>query len=175
MRLRRERLERVRRGSDVVLGHGVRLQAAPGAEIVLGDGCLIGAGTRIVVQSGRVELGEGVLLGERCTLVAHSGIAIGAGAQLAHETVIVDFDHVIEDVEQPIRVQPLISAPVTIGAGARIGLGASVLRGVSVGAGAIVEPRAVVTRDVPAGGHVGGVPARPVTAEPLATEPPDPG
>jgi len=54
---------------------------------------------------------------------------------------------------------------VTIGAGARIGLGASVLRGVSVGAGAIVEPRAVVTRDVPAGGHVGGVPAKPTVAD----------
>ena len=173
MRLRRKRLERVRRGSDVVLSRDVRLQAAPGAEIVLGDGCLIGAGTRIVVQSGRVELGAGVLLGERCTLVAHSAIAIGAGAQLAHEAVIVDFDHVIEDVEQPIRAQPLISAPVAIGAGARIGLGASVLRGVSIGAGAIVEPRAVVTRDVQAGGHVGGVPARPITAEPLAGEPPD--
>lgn len=160
MRLRRERLERVRRGDDVVLGRGARLRAAPGAQIVLGDGCVIGAATRIVVQAGRVEIGAGALLGERCTLVAHSAIAIGAGAQLGHEAVIVDFDHVIEDVERPIRTQPLTSAPVTIGDGARIGLGASVLRGVSVGAGAIVEPRAVVTRDVPAGARVGGVPAR---------------
>jgi len=164
MRLRRERLERVRRGTDVVLGRDVRLQAAPGAEIVLGDGCRIGAGTRIVVQAGRVEVGAGALLGERCTLVAHSAIAIGAGAQLGHETMIVDFDHVIDDVERPVRLQPLTSAPVTIGGGARIGLGASVLRGVRVGAGAIVEPRAVVTRDVPAHGHVGGVPAKPVPA-----------
>jgi acetyltransferase-like isoleucine patch superfamily enzyme len=73
--------------------------------------------------------------------------------------MIVDFDHVFEDVERPIRAQPLRSTPVTIGEGARIGFGASILRGVVVGAGAIVEPRAVVTRDVPAGGHVGGVPA----------------
>ena len=159
MRLRRR--PGVRRGADVVVGRDVRLRANAGAEIVLGDGCRIGDGTRIVVQSGAVEIGAGAVLGERCTLVAHSGVTIGAGAQLGHGAVIVDFDHVFEDVERPIRVQPLKSAPVSIGDGARIGLGASILRGVIVGAGAVVDPRAVVTRDVPAGGHVGGVPARP--------------
>ena len=152
----------VRRGSDVVVGRGVRLQANAGAQIVLGDGCRIGDGTRIVVQAGHVEIGAGAILGERCTVVAHSGVTIGAGAQLGHGAVVVDFDHVIEDVERPIRVQGLTSTPVMIGDDARIGLGASVLRGVSVGAGAIVDPRAVVTRDVPAGGHVGGVPAKPL-------------
>jgi acetyltransferase-like isoleucine patch superfamily enzyme len=154
----------VRRGRDVVLGRGVRLHPTAGAEIVLGDGCRIGARTRIVVQAGRVELGAGAVVGERCTLVAHGGVTIGAGAQLGHGVVIVDFDHVFEDVERPIRVQQLRSTPVTIGDGARIGFGASILRGVEVGAGAIVEPRAVVTHDVAAGGHVGGVPAKPVTS-----------
>jgi acetyltransferase-like isoleucine patch superfamily enzyme len=163
MRLRRELGAGVRRGSDVVVGRGVRLRANAGAQIVLGDGCRIGDGTRIVVQAGRVELGAGAVLGERCTVVAHSGVTIGARALLGDGAVIVDFDHVFEDVERPIRVQPLQSAPVTIGEGARIGLGASVLRGVRVGAGAIVDPRAVVTRDVPAGAHVGGVPAKPLT------------
>jgi acetyltransferase-like isoleucine patch superfamily enzyme len=163
MRLRRELRAGVRRGSDVVVGRGVRLQANAGSQIVLGDGCRIGDGTRIVVQAGRVELGAGAVLGDRCTVVAHSGVTIGARARLGDGAVIVDFDHVFEDVERPIRVQPLQSAPVTIGEGARIGLGASVLRGVRVGAGAIVDPRAVVTRDVPAGAHVGGVPAKPLT------------
>ena len=102
------------------------------------------------------------MLGERCTIVAHSGLTIGAGAQLGHGTVIVDFDHVFDDVERPIREQPLQSTPVTIGEAARIGLGASILRGVQIGAWAIVDPRAVVTRDVAPGAHVGGVPAKPV-------------
>ena len=87
-------------------------------------------------------------------------MVIGAGAQLEEGTVIVDFDHVIDDVEQPIRAQPLEATAVTIGAGARIGLGASVLRGVTVGAQATVGPHAVVTRDVAPGASVGGVPAR---------------
>ena len=80
--------------------------------------------------------------------------------------MIVDVDHLIADVQRPIRQQPLAAAPVTIGASARIGLGASILRGVEVGAWAIVDPRAVVTRDVAPGVHVGGLPARPLTAAP---------
>jgi acetyltransferase-like isoleucine patch superfamily enzyme len=161
--LRRDHHAGVVRGRDVHVARGVSFHVAPGAQLVLGDGCLVGAGTRIVVAPGRrVELGAGVVVGERCTFVAHSGVTIGAGARLGHGVVIVDFDHAFDDVERPIREQPLESTPVTIGDGATIGLGASILRGVVVGARAIVDPRAVVTRAVPPGGHVGGVPAKPV-------------
>jgi acetyltransferase-like isoleucine patch superfamily enzyme len=161
-RLRQRRLPGVQRGEGVVVARGVSMHVAPGARIVLGAGCLVGAGTRIVVQSGCVALGAGAIVGERCTIVAHSGVTIGARVQLGHGAVIVDFDHVFDDVERPIREQALEATPVAIGDDARIGLGASILRGVAVGAGAIVDPRAVVTRDVPAGGHVGGVPAKPI-------------
>jgi acetyltransferase-like isoleucine patch superfamily enzyme len=163
MRLLARRLTRlagVRAGRDVAVGRDVQLSLAPGALLVLGDGCRIGERTRIVVNHGVVEVGAGAIIGPRCTIVAHAGVSIGAGAWLQEGTVIVDFDHVFDDVERPIRAQPLTAGAVTIGEGARIGLGASVLRGVSVGARAIVGPHAVVTRDVPAGASVGGVPAR---------------
>lgn len=161
-RLRRRPDPGVRRGRDVHVGRRTRLQVNTGAELVLGDGCRIGDATRIAVAAGRVELGAGALLGERCTLVAHAGVTIGARARLGHGVVIVDFDHVFSDVERPIRAQPLECAPVTIGDDAQIGFGVSVLRGIAIGAGAIVEPHSVVTRDVAPGAHVGGVPAKPV-------------
>lgn len=160
--LRPSRRPGVRRGRDVQLGRGVQLEVLYGGELVLGDGVRIGERTRIVVQGGRVEIGAGALLGERCTIVAHERVTIGASAWLQDGAVLVDFDHVVDDVELPIRCQPLVSSPIAIGERARIGLGAGVLRGVSVGAGATVGPHAVVTRDVAPDATVGGVPARPV-------------
>ena len=149
-------------GRNIVVGRAVTFQLGAGARLVIGDGCRIGERTRIVVQQGRVELGERVRLGERCTLVAHAGLTIGAGAWLQDGAVRVDFDHVIDDVEVPIRAQPRVATPIVVGERARIGLGSGVLRGVTVGAGAIVGPHAVVTHDVAPGAVVGGVPARPV-------------
>ena len=160
-RLRLARWPRVRAGRGVVLGSGVRFDVAPATEVVLGDDCLLGECTRVVVRGGRVQLGPAVAIGERVTIVAHAGVTIGAGALLEAGAVIVDFNHVFDDVEQPIRLQPLQCAAVVVGAGARIGFGASILAGVCVGDRATVGPHAVVTADVPAGVAVEGVPARP--------------
>ena len=152
---------RVRPEGRVRIGRGVRFHLAPGARVTLGDGARIGAGTRFHVH-GQARIGAGAQLGERCVVAAHERVEIGAGAVLDDEVVLIDFDHGISDVERPVRLQELMTAPVVIGERAVLSAGATVLRGVVVGPGARVQPRGVVTRDVPAGATVGGVPARPV-------------
>jgi acetyltransferase-like isoleucine patch superfamily enzyme len=54
---------------------------------------------------------------------------------------------------------PLEPEPIAIGDGARVGIGAIVLKGVRIGAGARVAAGSVVTRDVPAAAAVAGNPA----------------
>lgn len=157
---------RARRRSGVVveprvrLGRGVRIEASPGARIVLEAGCVIGDGSRLCARGGEVRVGPGATLGERCVLTAHARIAIGSGAVLGDHAMAVDFDHGTDDPERPVRLQPIVAAPVSVGSQARIGHGASLLRGVAVGEDAVVGTNSVVTRDVPPGGRVGGVPAR---------------
>lgn len=100
------------------------------------------------------------MLAERCTLVSLAGIWLGEGAVLGERATLVDFEPGTQDVEVPIRLQPVAATPVIVGALARIGHGASLLRGVTIGPRALVGTHAVVTENVPADGRVGGVPAR---------------
>jgi acetyltransferase-like isoleucine patch superfamily enzyme len=152
---------RVRVEGRVRLGRGVRFQLAKGAAVTIGDGARIGAGTRFHVH-GEARIGAGAMLGERCVIAALERVEVGAGARLEDEVVLIDFDHGVADVERPVRLQGLVTAPVVIGERAVLAAGATVLRGVVVGPGARVQARGVVTGDVAAGAVVGGVPARPV-------------
>ena len=150
---------RVRAQRRVRIGRGVRFHLGAGALVTLEDGARIGAGTRFHVH-GEARVGAGATLGERCVIAAHERIDVRAGARLGDEVVLIDFDHDTADVEQPVRLQGLVTAPVVIGERAIVDAAAGVLRGVSVGDGARVGMRAVVTHDVPAGARVEGVPAR---------------
>jgi len=143
------------------LGRRVRFDLAPGAIVSLGDGCRVGDGCRFHLGAGAaLAIGDGARLGERCVVAAHERIEIGPGARLEDEVVLIDFDHDVGDVERPVREQPLLTAPVVIGARAVVGTAAGVLRGVTVGEGARVGVRAVVTHDVPPGARAEGTPAR---------------
>jgi acetyltransferase-like isoleucine patch superfamily enzyme len=152
---------RLRAHGRVRIGRGVRFHLGAGAVVTLEDGARIGAGTRFHVH-GQARIGAGATLGERCVIAAHERVEVGSGARLDDEVVLIDFDHGIAEVERPVRLQSLVTAPIVIGDDAVLAAGATVLRGVVVGRGAHARPRSVVTRDVAPGATVGGVPARPV-------------
>jgi acetyltransferase-like isoleucine patch superfamily enzyme len=82
-------------------------------------------------------------------------IRIGAGTTIANNVVIVDHDH---DYAHNGRFMKC--APVDIGRNVWIGANAVILKGVTIGDHAIVAAGAVVTKNVPEGAIVGGVPAK---------------
>ncbi len=118
----------------------------------------------------------------RVALFRASGITIGPRVQVNMNTVFLD-DFLAGRIvlEAEASLAPLVSlvaashpnnsvlgrvygfgrsAPVRIGRGAWIGVGAVVLPGVTVGEAAVVGANSVVTRDVPAYAIVAGNPAR---------------
>jgi UDP-2-acetamido-3-amino-2,3-dideoxy-glucuronate N-acetyltransferase len=126
-------------------------------------GCSIGDRTRVGTF---VEIQRGVRIGADCKIQSHTficdGVTIGDGAFIGHGVMFINDKRpratAADGGLQTEDDWELL--PTTIEDGASLGSGAVILGGVTVGAGAIVGAGAVVTRDVPRGGTVAGVPAR---------------
>ncbi len=139
--------------ADVKLGRDVRLNAFINLYgCTIGDECMIGT---------FVEIQQDVTLGPRCRVQSHtficSGVTLAADVFVGHGVMFINDRH-------PSVAATLAGSwkfeRITIGAGAAIGSGALILGGVAIGPGATIGAGAVVTRDVPAGATVAGVPAR---------------
>jgi acetyltransferase-like isoleucine patch superfamily enzyme len=109
---------------------GVRVSAAPGARVVLEDGCRLGERCRIEASGGTVRIGPGARIGERAMLVAVAGIEVGSGCDVGSWAIIADADPAFADGAAVTRV----------GDGARIGVHAAVLAGATVAPGDVVKP-----------------------------------
>lgn len=122
-----------------------------GGQIVIGDWCYVGEGTRIW-SAQLVEIGNRVMLSHNVNIL--DNLTHPLSSRLRHQ----HFRH-IATVGHPKSID-LGERPVRICDDAWIAAGASVLRGVTVGRGAIVGAGAIVTKDVEPWTVVGGNPAR---------------
>jgi acetyltransferase-like isoleucine patch superfamily enzyme len=111
--------------------------------------------------SPRLVIGDGANLGPDIVIACIGRVEIGARVQTASRVFIGDTYHDYRDPHAAVLDQPLTDPePVSIGAGAFLGIGSIVLPGVTVGERAYVAAGAVVTTDVPACTVVAGNPAR---------------
>jgi len=134
--------------------HGTR-------RITLGSRLYVYGGQHWETQGGgSLHIGNGVVLSRGVHLVAHVGVVIGDGTMIGEYASVRDANH--RRTSGPLRDSGHDAAAIIIGRNVWIGRGAVVLAGVNIGDGAVVAANAVVTRDVPVGAVVGGVPARPL-------------
>ncbi|MFD0054166.1 DapH/DapD/GlmU-related protein [Streptomyces sp. NPDC127168] len=101
--------------------------------------------------------GKNVFVNQGCTFMDKGGIRIGNGVMIAPKASLITGGHPLPLAE---RREYLSFAPIVIEDDVWIGTSAVILQGVTIGAGAVVAAGAVVSRDVPTGTLVGGVPAR---------------
>jgi acetyltransferase-like isoleucine patch superfamily enzyme len=127
-----------------------------------GEGLLIYPGQYLETYGqGEIVLGDGVVLSTGVHLVAYAGIHIGKGSMIGEYTSIRDANHTREE-GRTLRASDHVAKPILIGEEVWIGRGVAVLSGVTIGDGATVGANAVVTRNVPPGAVVAGVPAEPI-------------
>jgi acetyltransferase-like isoleucine patch superfamily enzyme len=110
----------------------------------------------------KIIIGEGTYVNRHTFIDASESIVIGRLVGIGPGVYITDHDHGTASMSSPM-VQPLISKPTRIEDNAWIGAHAIILKGVTIGRGAVVGAGSVVTKSVPAGVRVYGVPAREAT------------
>lgn len=103
-----------------------------------------------------IDIGKNVFINACCNFQDQGGVTIMDGALIGHQVVLATINHGFA----PEKRQWNLPAPIVIGRNVWIGSHATILQGVTVGDNAIVAAGAVVTRDVPPGTIVGGVPAK---------------
>ena len=145
-------------GNSVRIGRNVLARHPETFEI--GDGVFIG--DQVVLQGrfdGTCVIGNHVWIGPQAyfdarQIVIEDYVGWGPGAKVLGSV------HTGVPAGVPIIQTDLEIKPVHIGAGADVGMNATILPGITVGAGAIVGAGSVVTHDVPPNAIVAGVPAR---------------
>lgn len=108
----------------------------------------------------RLSIGRRTFINVGCLFDLGGSICIGRDVAIGHQVAILTTTH---ERGGPGRAAGgTVYCDVAIEDGAWIGARAIILPGVRVGRGAVVAAGAVVTRDVPAGATVAGIPAGPI-------------
>ena len=155
-------------GSEVRLGRAVQIFHR---DLVNLYGCAVGDETRI---GAFVEIQVGATVGSRCKISSHTficeGVTIEDEVFIGHGVMFTNdkYPRAATADGRPQGPDDWKVEPTRVCRRASIGSNATILCGITIGAGATVGAGAVVTRDVPAGAIVVGLPAR--VTSPLSIE-----
>ncbi len=148
----------VRIAPDVKLGRNTRVFCFANLY-----GCTVGDDTKI---GAFVEIQKNAHIGSRCKISSHTficeGVTIEDECFVGHGVMFTNdkFPRATAAGGALQTEADWTVVPTRICRGASIGSGAVIICGVTIGEGAMIGAGAVVTRDVPPGATVAGVPAR---------------
>jgi acetyltransferase-like isoleucine patch superfamily enzyme len=108
-----------------------------------------------------LRLGDDVSINRGSNIAATGGLTIGDHVSIAHAVTVLTVEHGFADPDIPIKRQPIMFHPVTIGNNVWIGARVCILGGVTLANGTIVAAGSVVKHSVTEENcTIAGVPAR---------------
>ena len=107
-----------------------------------------------------MEIGNNVSFQPMVYIEAYGGVKIGDDVSLAEGASLFSVNHGFDEVDTPIKDQPLTALPIEVESNVWIGAKATVLGGVKIARGTIVAAGAVVNKDTTINSTVAGVPAK---------------
>jgi acetyltransferase-like isoleucine patch superfamily enzyme len=145
--------------STVTLGERVQIFHP---DLVNLYGCQIGDDTKVGTF---VEIQKGAVIGARCKISSHSFICEGVTLEdevfIGHGVMFTNDKVPRATADGALQTEAdWTVVPTHVCKGASIGSGAAIICGVTIGEKAVIGAGAVVTRSVPPGTVVAGVPAR---------------
>ena len=153
----------LRLGNHVYLGDRVIVYAlSGGGPVELQDRVHMYGDSFVETGSGgSVHIGAGTHIQTGCHIHAYlAEVKIGKNVEIAPGCGFYCYDHGTAP-GIPIMEQPLTSkGGISVGDGAWIGYGVTVLQGVTIGDGAVIAAGSVVVRDIPGNAIAAGIPAK---------------
>lgn len=136
--------------------------------ISIGRGSTLHMRARIYYPAG-IKIGQDTIIGEQAVLDgrqqlkgSQGGLEIGDHVDIASQVMLWTSEHDLSSTTMQAREEKVRIADYVF-----IGPRAIILPGVSIGRGAVVAAGAVVTKNVPAGEIVAGIPAKSIGQRPL--------
>jgi acetyltransferase-like isoleucine patch superfamily enzyme len=158
----------LRNSSQITLGSNILFDdfaaldvRGDNAGIAIEDFVTVGRFTTLAAKHGHIKLSKGVNIGSYCRIATNSKVEIGESTLVAAYSYIGPGNHTQSNEDAPLITQPMdIKGGVKIGSNAWIGARATILDGVTIGDKAIVGAHSLVKDDVPPGCVVAGSPAK---------------
>lgn len=146
-----------KRGRGAVIHSSVRMDTPPYRRFAIGRRSVVESFCCINNAVGDITIGDHTRIGLHSTVIGP--VRIGSHVNLAQGITVSALNHNFSDPSLRIDEQGVTTREVVIEDDVWIGANAVILPGVRIGRHSVVAAGAVVTRDVPSGSLVAGVPA----------------
>lgn len=108
----------------------------------------------------KLSIGDNVSIHPMCYIDATGGIYIGNDVSIAHGSTIMSSTHRYDNLDIPIKDQPVELLSTVIKSDVWVGSKVTILAGIRIESGCVLAAGAVITKNVSKNLVVGGVPAK---------------